>query len=174
MINVTETSRLDVQLEVGGVQEQVTIVSEAALLQTESSALGRVTDQTLVSSLPLVTRNYTQIVTLSPGVAANVTNATELERYWRDRDGLGATQTESLLGMYGWVARGSYAQYPELFEAACEAMHTLRPGYAPGGRSTFGLLARLVGYRRAEWLALRYRRSKRWWRRPLTSGRGAS
>jgi hypothetical protein len=80
VINVTETSRLDVQLEVGGVQEQVTVTSEAALLQTESSALGRVTDRTLVSNLPLVTRNYTQIVTLSPGVAANVTNASELGR----------------------------------------------------------------------------------------------
>lgn len=79
-INVTETSRLDVQLEVGGVQEQVTITSEAALLQTESSTLGRVTDRQLVSNLPLVTRNFTQIVTLSPGIAANVTNATELGR----------------------------------------------------------------------------------------------
>src|SRR5262245_19239168 len=80
VINVTETSRLDVQLEAGGVQEQVTISSEASMLQTESIALGRVTDQTLVSSLPLVTRNYTQIVTLSAGVAANVTNAGDLGR----------------------------------------------------------------------------------------------
>src|SRR5690349_13842680 len=79
-INVTETARFDVGLEVGGVQEQVTVSSETALLQTESSALGRVTDQTVVSNLPLVTRNYTQIVTLSPGVAANVTNASELGR----------------------------------------------------------------------------------------------
>jgi len=80
VINVTETSRLDVQLEAGGVQEQVTISSEASMLQTESIALGRVTDQTLVSSLPLVTRNYTQIITLSAGVAANVTNAGDLGR----------------------------------------------------------------------------------------------
>jgi hypothetical protein len=79
-INVTETARFDVQLEAGGVQEQVTVTSEAQALQTESSALGRVTDRALVSNLPLVTRNYTQIVTLSPGVAANVTQANELGR----------------------------------------------------------------------------------------------
>jgi hypothetical protein len=79
-INVTETARLDVQLEVGTVQEQVIVSSEAQLLQTESSALGRVTDRALVSNLPLVTRNYTQIVTLSPGIASPVTNATELGR----------------------------------------------------------------------------------------------
>jgi hypothetical protein len=79
-INVTETARFDVQLEPGGVQEQVVIAGGAQLLQTESSALGRVTDQQSVSNLPLVTRNYTQIVTLSPGIAAPVTNAAALGR----------------------------------------------------------------------------------------------
>src|SRR5262249_8408717 len=49
-------------------------------LQTETTALGRVTDRALVSNLPLVTRNFTQIVTLSPGVSASVTNASELGR----------------------------------------------------------------------------------------------
>src|SRR5262249_22173967 len=66
LVNVTETTRLDIELEVGAVDEQMTITSEAQMLQTESSTLGRVTDRALVSDLPLVTRNYTQIVTLSP------------------------------------------------------------------------------------------------------------
>ncbi len=79
-INVTETSRLDVQLEVGQVNETITVTSDAALLQAESPALGRVADEMVVSNLPLVTRNYTQIVTLSPGIAAGVTNATSLGR----------------------------------------------------------------------------------------------
>jgi carboxypeptidase family protein/TonB-dependent receptor-like protein len=79
-VNVTETTRLDIELEVGAVDEQMTITSEAQMLQTESSTLGRVTDRALVSDLPLVTRNYTQIVTLSPGISASVTNATELGR----------------------------------------------------------------------------------------------
>ncbi|MGI8731979.1 MAG: carboxypeptidase regulatory-like domain-containing protein, partial [Pyrinomonadaceae bacterium] len=77
-INVTETTRFDVQLEVGNVQEQVTVTSEAGLLQTESSALGRVV--TNVSNMPLSTRNYTAIVTLSPGIAAEVGNASEIGR----------------------------------------------------------------------------------------------
>src|ERR1041385_6105223 len=79
-INVTETALLDPSLEVGAVQEQVEVSAEAQLLQTESSALGRVTDRAAVNDLPLVTRNYTQIVTLSPGIAANVTNASDLGR----------------------------------------------------------------------------------------------
>ncbi len=79
-VSVTETSRLDVQLEVGQVTESVSVTSQAELLQTESVALGRVVNREQVSNLPLVTRNYTQIVTLSPGVAAEVTNANELGR----------------------------------------------------------------------------------------------
>lgn len=79
-VNVTETARLDIELEVGAVQEQVNITAEAQMLQTESTALGRVTSHEVVSNLPLVTRNYTQIVTLSPGISASVNNATELGR----------------------------------------------------------------------------------------------
>src|SRR5438067_5629313 len=79
-INVTETKRLDVQLEVGSVEEKVVVVSESELLQTESPALGNVTNHESVVNLPLVTRNYTQIVTLSPGISAGVTNAAALGR----------------------------------------------------------------------------------------------
>jgi len=79
-INVTETARLDVSLEPGELQERVTVRSQTALLQTESAALGRVTDRSQVSGLPLATRNFTQIIGLSPGIAADVTNASELGR----------------------------------------------------------------------------------------------
>src|SRR5205807_411857 len=79
-INVTETKRLDVDIEVGSVEERVVVVSESQLLQTESPALGSVTDHEAVVNLPLVTRNYTQIVTLSPGISAGVTNAAALGR----------------------------------------------------------------------------------------------
>ncbi len=79
-INVTETARLDVTLELGGVNDQVTVTTDAALLQTETSTLGRLTNQTLLASMPLATRNFTQIIGLSPGIAAEVNNATEVGR----------------------------------------------------------------------------------------------
>ena len=79
-INVTETTRLDVQLEVGQVTETINVTSEAELLQRDSPALGRVVNEVLVNNLPLVTRNYTQIVTLSPGIAAGVTRSDSLGR----------------------------------------------------------------------------------------------
>ncbi len=49
-------------------------------LQTESSALGHVVGGEEILSLPLVTRNYTQILGLSPGVSADVFNASEIGR----------------------------------------------------------------------------------------------
>ncbi|HET9531070.1 MAG TPA: TonB-dependent receptor, partial [Blastocatellia bacterium] len=79
-INVTETARLDVQLEVGEVSATVDITAEAELLQTETASLGHVTGRALVSNLPLVTRNYLQIINLSPGVASEITNAGALGR----------------------------------------------------------------------------------------------
>ncbi len=77
---VTETSKLSVQLQPGSQEQTVTVQAETDILQSESSALGRVADQQVVESLPLVTRNYTQIIGLSPGVTTSVTNAGNLGR----------------------------------------------------------------------------------------------
>jgi len=75
---VTETETLNAQLAVGAVTEQVTVESEAEQLQTASSALGRVTNEEMVTELPLASRNYTQIIGLNPGVSTEVTNPTAL------------------------------------------------------------------------------------------------
>ncbi len=103
-VEVTETTTLEIKLELGTTSESVLIRSDdTALVQTESSALGRVTNQKVVVSLPLVTRNYTQIIGLSPGVTTNVTNAAELGR------GLGGLAPEfNLVGIGTYVhgARG--------------------------------------------------------------------
>src|SRR5262249_5269642 len=79
-INVTETARLNVQLAVGAVQEEVTVTAEAQLMQTESSALGTGTTGEQITSLPLGSRNIKQIAPLNPGVAANVTDSRDLGR----------------------------------------------------------------------------------------------
>src|ERR1044071_2103574 len=57
-VNVTETSKFDVQLEVGQVTETVYVPSQAELLQTDSPALGNVVNAERISNMPLVTRNY--------------------------------------------------------------------------------------------------------------------
>jgi Carboxypeptidase regulatory-like domain/TonB dependent receptor len=77
---VTETSKLSVQLQPGSEEQTVTVSGQTDILQTESNALGRVSDQRVVEGLPLVTRNYTQLIGLSPGVTTSVTNAGNLGR----------------------------------------------------------------------------------------------
>lgn len=77
---VTEVTKLDIRMTVQGVAQKVTVEATAPLAQTQSAALGRVTDERTINNLPLVTRNYTQIIGLSPGVSQDVTNAAELGR----------------------------------------------------------------------------------------------
>jgi Carboxypeptidase regulatory-like domain len=79
-IHVTETATLDIRLEVGAVSEVVSVQDTGELVQTNSSALGNVTDQQMVENLPLVTRNYMQILGLSPGVSAEITDASSIGR----------------------------------------------------------------------------------------------
>ena len=80
VVTVTETTRLDVELELGAVQQAVSVTAEAPLMQTESAALGRVTNEKMVVELPLASRNFTQIVALNPGVSSEVNNATDIGR----------------------------------------------------------------------------------------------
>lgn len=72
---VAETTVQNIRMEIGAVTETVTVASADVDLETESSQLGRVTDAEMVENLPLVTRNYTQIISLNPGVAQEVNNA---------------------------------------------------------------------------------------------------
>ena len=62
---MTETVHLDLHVHVT-INQRVDVVSEIAMVQTESAALGRLVDQNAVVGLPLVNRNFTQIVGLSP------------------------------------------------------------------------------------------------------------
>jgi hypothetical protein len=79
-ITVTETARLDIQMEVGNLTDTVTVEAAAVMVQQETSALGRVVGEAVVTNLPLVSRNFTQILGLSPGITTDVTNAAELGR----------------------------------------------------------------------------------------------
>jgi hypothetical protein len=93
---ITETVKLDIRLAVGAVQEVVTVESRGTQLQTESTSLGQVTSGEILNSLPLVTRNYTQIIALNPGVASDVTDASAV-----GRGGNGSIETGSAVVAHG-------------------------------------------------------------------------
>jgi hypothetical protein len=73
-ISVTETLRLELRMKVAIQIESVQIVSKPVIIQTDTSALGRVVNESAVSGLPLVTRNFAKITELSPGVVVGVSN----------------------------------------------------------------------------------------------------
>ena len=74
-VNITETPVLNQKLEVGAQSEQVTVESTAETIQTQNATVGNLVGSKEVTDLPLSSRNYTQIIDLSPGVVANVASA---------------------------------------------------------------------------------------------------
>ncbi len=78
---ITETTVVNADLSVGAVTEQTINVSSAPpLVQTEGAQLGRVVDSRAVTELPLATRNFTQILGLSPGAATYLADNTSVGR----------------------------------------------------------------------------------------------
>src|SRR5215468_3674716 len=76
MIQITEVRSIRTPLAVKGTTEEVVV--EAPLLQTDNAALGRVIDRGTIVTLPLVNRNYTQILGLAAGTNTDVVDATQL------------------------------------------------------------------------------------------------
>jgi hypothetical protein len=87
VLQVAEKARIDVQLTVGAITEEVTVTGESmAQVETTSSDISSTITGKQIGQLVLNGRNFTQLVTLSPGVV-NQTN-----------------QDEGTVGVYGNVA----------------------------------------------------------------------
>src|SRR5215472_14722091 len=79
-VHTTNTEALNIKFEVGTTNESVTVEANAERLQLESASLGHVTTQETVEGMPLVTRNFTEIIGLNPGVSSELTNAGDIGR----------------------------------------------------------------------------------------------
>ena len=78
LVQVASTATVNIRLQLGGSTEKVIVEASAEILQTESAANGGVVNDRTVPALPLSSRNYTQILDLSPGVSGSVPNAASL------------------------------------------------------------------------------------------------
>ena len=67
LIEVNQTVTRAVTLEIGVVTETVEVVAGAEMVQQSSAELGEVISETAVRDLPLNGRNFTQLMTLTPG-----------------------------------------------------------------------------------------------------------
>jgi outer membrane receptor protein involved in Fe transport len=68
-LEIGRTSRIDVQLSPGGVNETVEVSAEAPVLKTESPELGQVVNNKVMVGLPVRGRDWMGFVALIPGVA---------------------------------------------------------------------------------------------------------
>ena len=69
VLAVNQTATIDVSLSAGATSEVVTVEASAEQLQASSAELGTVIATKQVNDLPLNGRNFTQLLSLTPGVA---------------------------------------------------------------------------------------------------------
>ncbi|HET9316630.1 MAG TPA: carboxypeptidase regulatory-like domain-containing protein, partial [Vicinamibacteria bacterium] len=70
-IEVGRNARVDAVIEPGGVEEVISVVADAPLVDTASSSLSRVVGENEVRNLPLVNRDLYQMLSLTGGVSSN-------------------------------------------------------------------------------------------------------
>ncbi len=80
VVKITESSVIDVALKVASAPITVSVTGESPLVQTESSGKGTVIDQQEIRALPLPTRNFQQLLTLTTGTSGPLQNSSELGR----------------------------------------------------------------------------------------------
>jgi hypothetical protein len=67
-VKVQDRLRIDFDMAVGSVSENVVVTADTPVVQTETSSLGQVITSTQITELPLNGRDYIQLATLSTGV----------------------------------------------------------------------------------------------------------
>ena len=70
VVQVQQSSKIDVSLPIGQATETVEVTSETPLLQSESASLGQVVEQRKANELPLNGRNVFNLITVSPAAVA--------------------------------------------------------------------------------------------------------
>jgi hypothetical protein len=100
-VRITETTAVDVSLAVGTRVETVVVKDSPPVVQTDGPQLGAVVDSLAVTGLPLASRNFTQILTLSPGTATYLPDSTAVGRNTQAISVNGARVTQNFFQING-------------------------------------------------------------------------
>jgi len=76
VLDVNSALVIDVTLQVGQATEKVEVLSSALHVDTESTQMGEVITGKEMTDVPLVSRSYTDLLTLQPGVAPSASQMT--------------------------------------------------------------------------------------------------
>jgi hypothetical protein len=74
-LQVQQSARIDLEMQVGQVSETIEVSASAAVLSTENATVGTVIENKRIVELPLNGRNYLQLVSLAPNVSFGFPNA---------------------------------------------------------------------------------------------------
>ena len=80
VVRITETTRLTAALQVSPIKERLVVQAQVANVETTTATTGESLGSTTITSLPLATRNFQQLLTLSAGASSDLNNASQLGR----------------------------------------------------------------------------------------------
>jgi len=73
-----DVRHLDITMVIGGTTESVTVQADASALQSDTASLSESISPQRMESLPLLGRNFTSLMTVQPGVSAEVVSGSGL------------------------------------------------------------------------------------------------
>src|SRR3989442_2110102 len=71
-VEVGKTVSIEIQLEVGGIEQQVTVTAESPLVDTTSKQLGGSVPTQELQDVPSLNRNFTSYLSLLPGITSTI------------------------------------------------------------------------------------------------------
>jgi len=80
IVRITETTRMTATMKLTSVKEVVEVQSQMETVNTTDATTGESLGATTITTLPLATRNFQQLLTLSAGAASDLNNASQLGR----------------------------------------------------------------------------------------------
>ena len=80
VVLITETTALEVRLQLAAKTTAIEVSAAPPLVDTENAARGTVIEEQPIRQLPLPTRNFQQLLTLTTGTSGPVQNSSELGR----------------------------------------------------------------------------------------------
>jgi Carboxypeptidase regulatory-like domain len=80
LVRITETTRVTATMKLSTVTQVVEVQSQVENVNTTAATTGESLGSTTITTLPLATRNFQQLLTLSAGASSDLNNASQLGR----------------------------------------------------------------------------------------------
>ncbi|MFZ0637756.1 MAG: carboxypeptidase-like regulatory domain-containing protein [Candidatus Acidiferrales bacterium] len=109
-VRVTETTRMTAAMKVTTVQKEVEVTAQVATLDTSAPTTGESLGSQTISDLPMATRNFQTLLTLSAGAVSNLNSATGLGRgqVFMNVNGGGAANHDYRIPAYSLFAQDDW------------------------------------------------------------------